>query len=294
MASLTPDPQLLACVPGLEADAAPLLLQALPGGSVNEVHRVDTALGRFVLRIDGAAWRRPGVLREREIQLHRRAAAAGIAPRIHVWRPELGVLVTGFIDGALWSDADNTQSRALEQLGERLARLHALTPPPVPAFAALELAAGYAQAARARALAPQSESDASMDLLALDRVLAQLDLSLRRLADDGRPACIVHGDLTPGNLLWQPVPGGRRLWLLDWEYAQRADPLLDVACLLAYQPAAWPRRAELLAAANLAAASEASLAAAVHVHEALGWLWHQARGEVQPMPAAPATAPQQR
>ncbi|MFO1410369.1 MAG: hypothetical protein U1F06_08340 [Steroidobacteraceae bacterium] len=49
----------------------------LPDGTVNDVYRVETAAGCFVLRVDGPAWRRPGVDRGREAQLHAVAAAAG-------------------------------------------------------------------------------------------------------------------------------------------------------------------------------------------------------------------------
>ena len=60
----------------------------LGGGSVNEVFRVDSAGGRFVLRLDGAAWRRPGVDRARELTLHGAAATAGVAPAIVAAEPE--------------------------------------------------------------------------------------------------------------------------------------------------------------------------------------------------------------
>lgn len=271
------DPALSAAlrhVPGLEAGATPRLWQRLPGGSVNDVWRVETTQGRFVLRVDGAAWRRPGVDRGREQRLARLAEAAGLAPRICVWRPEQGVLVSEFIDGELWSTADGASAAALGRLGAQLARLHALPVPQVARFAPLTLAEDYAAAARVYA------GHAAGLLSQALRALAQ---AWERLQDDARAAVIVHGDLNPANLLWQPV-AGERLWLLDWEYAQRADPLLDVASVLVWQPSAWPLRGMLLAAAQLGSVKPASLAAALRVHRLLGWLWYQARGEIQPLP----------
>jgi aminoglycoside phosphotransferase (APT) family kinase protein len=86
---------------------------------------------------------------------------------------------------------------------------------------------------------------------------------------------IVHGDPTEGNVLDR-----QRLWLIDWEYAQLADPLYDVAAVLAYYPVARPHVAELLAAAGRPAGERGErLDAATGVHAALGWLWHYARGE---------------
>jgi thiamine kinase-like enzyme len=73
---------------------------------------------------------------------------------------------------------------------------------------------------------------------------------------------------------------GEHLWLLDFEYAQIADPLYDVGCVLAYYPAAQAHAPALLAAACAGArVAPAELAAATYVHGALAWLWHLARGE---------------
>ena len=101
------------------------------------------------------------------------------------------------------------------------------------------------------------------------------------VASTSARTCIIHGDLAPGNLR-----EGARLWLLDWEYAQRARPGYDVACVLAYYPMARPHQARLLAAAGLEAHVDA-LGAAIYVYEALTWLWRLARGEpARPPPGA--------
>ncbi|WP_341501177.1 choline/ethanolamine kinase family protein [Gallaecimonas sp. GXIMD4217] len=42
------------------------------------------------------------------------------------------------------------------------------------------------------------------------------------------PLVPTHVDLVPENCLWQ----GRRLWLIDWEYASLADPYYDLAGVL--------------------------------------------------------------
>src|SRR5262249_29523114 len=56
---------------------------------------------------------------------------------------------------------------------------------------------------------------------------------------------ITHGDLDAGNLIG-PVP-----MVVDWEYAQRADPVYDLACLSVYYPGLRLRGGELLAAAGI-------------------------------------------
>ena len=80
-------------------------------------------------------------------------------------------------------------------------------------------------------------------------------------------------------------PGARQcarrdaLWLLDWEYAQLADPLYDVACVLAYYPQAQPHADELAGGAGLTGAGVAArLEAAMRVYDGLSelWLWVRA------------------
>jgi thiamine kinase len=263
----------LACVPGLERGEPPRELTRLAGGSVNEVFRVDSGCGRFVLRLNGAAWRRPGVERERELALHRAAAAAGIAPAIvHADPAAQGLLISEYHEGRLWREQDYEDVSALRRLGERLHALHALPAPDVTDFDPWSVAQDYVRQINAASpawLAPEQ----------LLEPLARLQRSCAALGETSSAASIVHGDLAQNNLL-----EGSRLWLLDWEYAQRSDPLMDLACVLAYYPAAQRHAAELAAAAGLSGVAGDGLAQRVYIYRALAWLWHLARGE-------PSTAP---
>ncbi|HEY3732015.1 MAG TPA: phosphotransferase [Steroidobacteraceae bacterium] len=251
-------------VPGLRPGVSALRLERLGGGTVNEVFRVDSALGRFVVRLDGPVWRRPGVDRARELTLHRAAAAAGLAPVLHVAMPEAhGLMITEYVEGRLWAADDYRNPAMLHRLGERLGALHRLRVTGVERFDPIQVAQAYA----AKIDAAHAEATA-----AVLRRLAALSGELR---DSAVPTCVVHGDLYQGNLLQ-----GSRLWLLDWEYAQVSDPLMDVACVLAYYPAAQRYRRELAAAAGLDADAQAGpLAERVYAYRALAWLWHLARGE---------------
>jgi len=269
-----PPPWALAHVPGLEQGQAPLRVARLAGGSVNEVFRVDSAVGRFALRLDGPAWRRPGVDRQRELSLQRVAAAAGITPSlIYADASREGLLISVYESGRLWSEADYEDVQALRRLGERLYVLHRLPAPEAPLFDPWQVAQEYVrviQSARSPPLPAQS----------LRQSLDRLQRECARLNDEAVSACIVHGDLTQANLL-----EGSRLWLLDWEYAQLSDPFMDLACVLAYYPGAQRHSGELAAAAGLDTARLSEvLAPRLYVHRSLGWLWHLARGE-RPGPA---------
>jgi thiamine kinase-like enzyme len=135
----------------------------------------------------------------------------------------------------------------------------------------LQVARSYLQA-----LAPQQRSQTQRPMQRFRRLCEEL-------AQAASAPCIIHGDLWEGNLLQ-----GERLWLLDWEYAQCSDPLMDVACVLAYYPCCRPHRAELLAAAGLDARTpDATLTGRVDIYRTLTWLWHLARGEAADPPAPP-------
>jgi thiamine kinase len=266
----TPGPGALALVPGLEAGAEPLQIKRLCGGSVNDSWRVDTTAGRFVLRLDGAAWRRPGVDRAREERLHAAAAHGGLAPRLIAHSAAEGAQVSEYVSGQDWSEADFEAAAQLERLGERLQQLHAL---PVPAGLG-----GFDPQACAREYLSRLGSGAGERARAA-AVVEAVGEAAAAVASTSTRAGIIHGDLVHGNLR-----NGTRLWLLDWEYAQLADPLYDAACVLAYYPSARTQQARLLAAAGLPV-RPGGLAAAIYVYEALTWLWRLARGEQGRAPA---------
>lgn len=258
----------LAAVPGLEAAQAPLRIEPLEGGTINQLWRIDSRLGHFVLRIDGPQARRPGVDRRREFMLHARAAAAGLAPAIVAGNAQSGIMVSEFIAGRRWEEADCLNRTALHRLGERLARLHQLTAQAAP-FEPLRIAQAYVAAAP-----PLGETLAA----AVAGLLRAVALAQARFAEDPARRAIIHGDLNHLNLI-EAGP----LWLIDWEYAQVADPLLDLGCLLAYYPGAAVQAEELLAAAGLAGRGQRGrLATATFLYQAMSWLWYIARGESPP------------
>jgi thiamine kinase-like enzyme len=106
----------------------------------------------------------------------------------------------------------------------------------------------------------------------------------RRLGEDiaalGGRTVLNHGDLATANLLG-PLPV-----LVDWEYAQRADPVYDIACLLSYYPALDREVDRLLDAAGLDdARSRASLVLHRQLFEVFNALWGEAHGAAHGDPA---------
>jgi thiamine kinase len=260
-----------------------LQLQALDGGSVNDVWRVVTVAGRFVLRVDGAAWRRPGVDRQRELVLHRAAADAGLAPPLIAQSAALDVWVMACVDAPRWQAADFAAGSRVGALGKVLARLHRL---PVPSDAAGQHLARFDPVQVAEKYAAQARSLVPRPVAAVGRLLQLVQDAADQLARHATETAIVHGDLTAGNLL-----GHERLWLIDWEYAQVADPAFDVAAVLVYQPEARAHQRLLLEASGQQQAQrDGRLQHAARIHDALQWLWRLARGENVPADAGISSA----
>lgn len=192
-------------------------MNALPGIS-HRSFRVDTDRGAFVvkLREDGAAQ----VLSVAdECRVHERAAAAGVAPEVVGFDADTGALVTRFVDGAVPLDAERAREpRVVGELARLLDGLHGVATDGVAAFTGEAHARRYVEAAgRVRAL------DAP------DRALADELVGLGAEVD-AIPAerVLCHTDLVASNVL-----AARRLWLIDYEYAALADPVLDLASLAA-------------------------------------------------------------
>jgi aminoglycoside phosphotransferase (APT) family kinase protein len=247
-----------------------LQVTTLEGGTVNQLWRVATGAGDFVLRIDGPQARRPGVDRKREFLLHARAAAARLAPPIVAGSPDGGIMVSHFIHGRRWQATDCADRSALRRLGEHLARVHELSAPAAP-FEPLRIGQAYAAAAH---VIQGPHTDAIPGLL---EAIARAE---SRFGADPAHRVIIHGDLNHLNVIETEQP-----WLIDWEYAQVADPLFDLGCLLAYYPEAQAQAGELLAAAGLAGPGQRSrLAIAAFIYQALSWLWQVARDESPPGP----------
>jgi thiamine kinase len=249
----------LAQVPGAQA-SPDLAVTPLAGGTANTTFRVATGEGAFVVRLHQPYTTDLGVDRRREALLHAAAAAAGLASRVIAADPQGRYLVSEFLDGSPWQVADLSDPARLLQLAQTLGQLHGLSAPVVPP---LDLAA---------LLDRHVASIATLDLEAgrmfVPQVAQARDI-LARQADAGRAACIVHGDPAHSNLI-----GTRPLRLIDWEYANVGDPLIDLACLLAYYPQVLPHAKLLLHGCGLAGCvTVASLTDLACVYRLASDLW---------------------
>jgi len=264
---------LLQHVPGCEDGEAPYSQELIPGGKVNRSFLVRTRRGRFVVRLNENTAADPGLDRERELVIHGLAANAGLAPHIIYATPDRSCLITEYLEGRLWTPHYFTRMRDLRSLGLRLRVLHTIAPPPLPRFDPMVAARRYADAI----VRADPQEHARLQLL-LDNGAA----ALARSGSQSRAGSIVHSDLHHGNVLTAD-----RVYFIDWEYAQVGDPLLDLACIMAYYPRAAAHGALMIEAAGLAerGVTVEMLADLSSVFTLLTYLWYRARRAMRPVPA---------
>jgi aminoglycoside phosphotransferase (APT) family kinase protein len=251
-------------IPGCAGGEALLSVQLLHGGrNVNRNLRIDTRVGRFVLRQRIREGPRPGADPLREVACHRAAAGAGVAPALLDAAPDGSWILMDYVEGGMWTPPRLQAPEGLRTLGACLQRLHAITPPTeLAVFDPVSIATEQSQAILDRDPAAAAQVNA---LVARTRQLA-VDCAAFAVTP-----VTTHGDLNASNLIG-PVP-----MLVDWEYAQLADPVYDLACLSVYYPGLRLRGGELLGRAGITDANGAvRLRLHAQLFDSLNRLWEQA------------------
>jgi len=185
----------------------------LAGGLTNRNFLVEDGANRFVVRLGGDM---PvhHIMRFNEQAASRAAASAGISPTVIYTEP--GVLVMQYIDAAPYAPAD-----VRDQMDEAVAivrRVHTEIPHhlrgPVLMFWVFQVIRDYAK------VLIEGRYDADFEHLlhcaaALETAVGPVNLVFG------------HNDLLASNFLHD----GKRLWLIDWDYAGFNTPLFDLGGL---------------------------------------------------------------
>ena len=134
----------------------------------------------------------------------------GSPPRSATAEP--GALVLDFIDGRTFAAADVRDPANLDRLADLVRRCHREIPKhfrgPAPLFWVFQVVRDYAHTLRRRA--PPRARPTSPPRRALEAAVGPVEIVFG------------HNDLLPANIL----DDGRRLWLVDWEYAGFNSPAL--------------------------------------------------------------------
>jgi thiamine kinase-like enzyme len=192
----------------------PVEPRELKGGITNLNFLVEDSAKKFVVRIGGDI-EAHGIVRKNELAASRAAAAAGVAPQ--VVHAEPGVLVLEYIEGRTLTPQDVRNPHNLHRLVALVRRAHREIPRylrgPGVLFWVFHVIRDYEHTllegrnpdrALLTHLAERSEE--------LEKAVGPIELVFG------------HNDLLAPNI----IDDGRRLWLVDWEYAGFNSPLFDL------------------------------------------------------------------
>ena len=183
-------------------------IRPISEGYTNQNFRVVAAGKSYFARVAGDLPDH-GVLRRNEAVCARQAAAEGIGPRVLYARD--GILVTEAIEGSPLCEGQRLDAERLTEIARLLGRLHRVVPSEAVAIAdPIAACRGYLARIRNHQVV---QSHGAMFREILDT------------APDPSSTCFIHGDAFPENF----IHDGQRVWLIDWEYAGRGDPAIDLA-----------------------------------------------------------------
>jgi thiamine kinase-like enzyme len=194
--------------PGREAR-----VEVLGGGITNHNFKVTLDDGVYVLRIGGKDTALLGIDRRAEHEASLAAAAVGVGPEvIDLVEPE-GYLVTRFIEGEVVPAEQMGVPETIRRVAQALRAVHA-GPPIAARFNSFRVVEAYRDTAVTHGIALPAAFDEAKHTA--DRV---------ERARGPVPERPCHNDLLNANF----IDDGRRIRIVDWEYAGMGDLYFDLA-----------------------------------------------------------------
>lgn len=190
-----------------------IMSEPLTGGLSNESWLVTDANGKHVVRF-GTDYPFHHVFRERELMVARAAHSAGFAPEVEYAEP--GIMVSAFLEARTWTPDD--MRAAPERIGGLLMDFHNRMPREISGagfmFWVFHVIRDYARTLDAGNSRHMPQVSGYLEM-ATELETAQVPM----------PVIFGHNDLLPGNIL----DDGKRLWLIDFEYAGFSTGMFDLA-----------------------------------------------------------------
>ncbi len=191
--------------------------QPLSGGITNVNFVVEDTGEKYVVRVGGDIPLHQ-VMRFNELAASRAAHAAGVSPEVMYAEP--GALVLRFIEGKTFGPEDVRKPENLTAIVDLIRRVHRDIPKylrgPSLVFWVFHVLRDYAGTLRDGASRMVPELPRLMEITdALEGGIGPVDLVYG------------HNDLLAANLM----DDGKRLWLIDWDYAGFNSPLFDLSNL---------------------------------------------------------------
>jgi len=209
------DPDLDAVLDLLPAlSGRPRALEQLPGGLTNRNVKVTTPDGVYVARCSTASGHLLGIDRDNEYYNSCAAERAGVGAPVIDYRPDLGILLVGFVEGATLTNADLQDPAVLARVAAGCRALHH-GPRFRDRFDMFTLQPAYLEALRANGFRlPENYLDHADAFHAARRVLTATDST----------TVPCNNDLLAANF----IDTGQRVWLIDYEYSGNNDPCFEL------------------------------------------------------------------
>ncbi len=186
-----------------------VLVEELSGGLTNRNFKVVTPDATYVVRWSSSDASLLGIDRDAEHHNTRAAAEAGVGAEVFDYRPDLGMLVIGFLPGTALDDDAFADPGVLARAADAARRLHA-GPRFSGEFDMFARQAAYRATVAEQGFALPPGYDDHADAWA----------DVRRVLET-RPRVTVpcNNDLLAGNF----IDDGERVWLIDYEYSGNND-----------------------------------------------------------------------
>jgi thiamine kinase-like enzyme len=212
------DPALDAAIRAVPAfKGSELEITPIAEGRTNRNFRITTDHGSYFLRLSEEDTRFLGIDRNAEQESMRAAADAGVGPEVVAYLPELGCLVTTWLDAEPLSEGDLEREEILAPTMEAITAIHA-GPELAWSFEPFRIVEDYRRIAEERGVTvPEAYEPARAMAGRIESAFAETPM----------PWMPCHNDLLEANFLLR----AGHVWIVDHEYAGMGDPFFDLGNL---------------------------------------------------------------
>jgi thiamine kinase-like enzyme len=193
---------------------SPRSVQRLDGGLTNRNYKVTTPEGTFVARVWSGGGDFLAINRDHEYHNSVAAAQAGVGAPVVAYHPEDNLLVLRFIEGRTFGNSDVQSPANIPRIAQACRRLHA-GPRFAGDFDMFVIQGRYAAVTAELGLRVPA---------GYDSLMPQLEAARRALAVLAEPTVPCNSDLLAANF----IDDGRRIWLIDYEYAGNNDACFEL------------------------------------------------------------------
>ena len=208
------DEQLQAAFDQIPVLAGKREITELSGGLTNRNLKVVTAQGTYVARCNHHGSDLLGIDRDHEHHNSRAAEQAGVGAPVVDYRPDLAILVIGYIDGITYDNDSFQHPGVVERAAHACRTLHT-GPRFLGTFNMFVRQAGYLATVLERGIKFPDDYRDHLDTFG--------DVE-RALAVNAKPPVPCNNDLLAGNF----VDDGEKLWLIDYEYSGNNDACFEL------------------------------------------------------------------